>query len=68
MTTGRSPLSAGAPRLLAVVAWFGVLLQLSLSVGLALANGKPVASGFVAYFGYFTVLTNIFVSLVCTAG
>lgn len=59
---------AGAPRLLAAIAWFGVLLQLWLSVGLAVASGKPVTSGLVVYFGYFTVLTNIFVALVCTAG
>jgi hypothetical protein len=61
-------MSAVAARLLAVVAWFGVLLQLWLSIRLALVNGTPVVSGLVSYFGYFTVLTNIFVALVCTAG
>ena len=35
---------------------------------LAIANGKSASSGLVAYFGYFTVLTNIFVALVCTWG
>ena len=45
-----------------------MLLQLWLSIRLVLADGKPVISGLVAYFGYFTVLTNIFVALVCTAG
>jgi len=65
---GQSTLSAAASRLLACVAWFGVLLQFWLSIRLALANGKPVVIGLLAYFGYFTVLTNIFVALVCTAG
>jgi hypothetical protein len=35
---------------------------------LALANGRPVIGGLIAYFGYFTILTNIFVALVGTAG
>jgi len=60
-----SPVAAG---LLAVTAWFGVLLQFWLSIRLVLANGQPVVSGLIAFFGYFTVLTNIFVALVCTAG
>ncbi len=68
MTSHRSTINAVAPRLLAVAAWFGVLLQFWLSIRLALANGKPVLSGVVAYLGYFTVLTNIFIALVCTAG
>jgi hypothetical protein len=50
------------------VAWFGLLLQLWLSIRLALANGRPVISGLIIYFGYFTILTNIFVALVCSAG
>ncbi len=61
-------MSALAAGLLAVAAWFGVLLQLWLSIRLALVNGTPVISGLVSYLGYFTVLTNIFVALVCTAG
>ena len=61
-------MSAVPPGLLAVAAWFGVLLQLWLSIRLALGDGKPAISGVIAYFGYFTVLTNIFVALVCTAG
>lgn len=57
-----------ASRLLAIVAWFGLLLQLCLSIRLTLANGRPAIGGLVTYFGYFTILTNIFVALVCTAG
>jgi hypothetical protein len=50
------------------MAWFGLLLQLWLSIRLSLANGRSVIGGLSAYFGYFTILTNIFVALVCTAG
>lgn len=57
-----------APALLAIVAWSAVLLQLWLSIQLALANGRSVTAGLVAYLGYFTVLTNIFVAVVATAG
>ncbi len=64
----RSPLGVAIPRLLAAVAWFGVLLQLWLSINLALATGKPVIVGLVSYLGYFTILTNIFVAIVATAG
>lgn len=49
--------------LVAVIAWFGVLLQLPLSIRIALGNGKSVVDGLVAFLGYFTVLTNIFVAL-----
>lgn len=56
------------PALLAALAWFAVLLQLWLSIQLGYSNGKTLLDGLVAYFGYFTVLTNIFVALVCTAG
>ncbi|MEZ5416128.1 MAG: Pr6Pr family membrane protein [Vicinamibacterales bacterium] len=52
---------------LAVTAWSAVLLQLWLSVGLGLANGRSVVEGVLVYLGYFTVLTNIFVALVLTA-
>ncbi|WP_156406187.1 MULTISPECIES: Pr6Pr family membrane protein [unclassified Hydrogenophaga] len=49
--------------LVAVVAWFGVLLQLVLSLQLAMANGKSAGDGVVAYLGYFTVLTNLLVAI-----
>jgi hypothetical protein len=61
-------LTTAAPRLVAIVAWLGLLLQLWLSIRLALANGSPAIGGLITYFGYFTILTNIFVALVCTAG
>ncbi|MFN7121161.1 MAG: Pr6Pr family membrane protein [Hydrogenophaga sp.] len=49
--------------LVALVAWFGVLLQLALSLQLAVANGKTAVDGLVVYLGYFTVLTNLLVAV-----
>ena len=59
---------AGKPVLaaLAVISWAGVLLQFWLSINLALANGKSVGDGVAVVFGYFTVLTNLFVALTAT--
>jgi hypothetical protein len=51
---------------LALIAWAGVLLQLWLSINLALANGKTAVGGIVVFLGYFTVLTNLFVALCAT--
>jgi len=65
---GRSPFSVLTPRLLALIAWCGLVLQVCLSIRLAVANGASVAGGLIIYFGYFTILTNIFIALVCTAG
>lgn len=59
---------AVVPTTLAVVAWSAVLLQLWLSVRLGLSNGKSIFEGLVVFLGYFTVLTNIFVALVASAG
>lgn len=56
--TGKPALAA-----LAVISWAGVLLQLWLSINLALANGKTAGDGVVAFLGYFTVLSNLFVAL-----
>ena len=49
--------------LVALVAWSGVLLQLGLSLQLAVANGKSVGDGLVIYLGLFTVLTNLLVAI-----
>lgn len=51
---------------LAVISWIGVLLQFWLSLNLTLANGKTVGEGMIAFFGYYTVLTNLFVALTAT--
>jgi hypothetical protein len=51
---------------LAALAWFGVLLQLYLSLHSAIENGKGVVGGLVSYFGYFTILTNFLVCISLT--
>jgi hypothetical protein len=61
---------SSAPRVAAIVAasaaWFGVLLQLYLSLRLSVANGKTIGEGLVVYLGYFTILTNILVAVTLT--
>ena len=47
----------------ALVAWVAVVLQLVLSLNLAVANGRGILGGIVIYLGYFTILTNILVAL-----
>mgnify|MGYP003384543460 CR=1 FL=1 len=53
--------------LVAVIAWCGVLLQLYISLSNAVIDGRGIINGFVRYFAYFTILTNIFVALVATS-
>ncbi|HSP42146.1 MAG TPA: Pr6Pr family membrane protein [Luteolibacter sp.] len=50
----------------AITAWCGVLLQLWLSLKIAAGNGKTWPAGLVAYFGFFTVITNWFVAVLFT--
>lgn len=66
MTVQYQVASKPALAALAVISWIGVLLQFWLSINLALANGKTVSDGIVVFFGYFTVLTNLFVALTAT--
>jgi hypothetical protein len=66
MTQDNQVVSKPALAALALVSWAGVLLQLWLSINLALANDKTAGDGLVAYLGYFTVLTNLFVALTAT--
>ena len=49
--------------LIAFAAWFGVVLQLYLSLRMTGSMGMDTAQGLAIYFGYFTVLTNILVGL-----
>lgn len=50
-------------RLVALVAWFGLGLQLWLSLQLVAQQGKPATDGLVIFMGYFTVLTNLLVAV-----
>jgi len=52
--------------LVAMISWCGIFLQFWISVGMVSNNGEPRIDGLVAYFGYFTILTNIFVALAST--
>jgi hypothetical protein len=51
---------------LTTLAWFGVLLQMYLSLHSAIENGKGIIGGIVSYFGYFTILTNFLVCISLT--
>jgi hypothetical protein len=56
---------AKLPKLvLAAITSAALLLQLGLSIQLALASGKTVLHGVVVYFGFFTILTNILITLI----
>lgn len=50
---------------LALLAWLGVMLQLGLT--LALTRDRSIGAGLWIFFGYFTILTNIFVALTTTS-
>lgn len=52
----------------AVLGWFALALQLMLSIQIAQANGQGALHGVWIYFGFYTILTNILVALVLTAG
>lgn len=61
-------IARGRPLLapVALLAWFGVALQLYLSLRLTDARGMSMAQGLAIYLGYFTVLTNILVGVAAT--
>jgi hypothetical protein len=51
---------------LALLAWFGVLLQLFVTLHSTVQSGKSVAGGIVSFLGYFTILTNLLVCIALT--
>jgi hypothetical protein len=51
---------------LATLAWFGVLLQCYLSLQMAARNGKSIGGGLESFLSYFTVLTNLLISVSLT--
>lgn len=57
-----------AAGLLALLAWAALALQLALSLALSSSQGHGPLHALVAYLGYFTVLTNLFVAAVATRG
>lgn len=50
----------------AMIGWLSVVLQLYLSINLAMANGKTIFTGVIIFLSFFTILTNILVCLVLT--
>ncbi|MFA6229863.1 MAG: Pr6Pr family membrane protein [Rhodanobacter sp.] len=51
----------------ALLGWLALALQLLLSIQLTIANGQGALAGVWIYFGFFTVLTNLFVAMALTA-
>jgi hypothetical protein len=51
---------------LAAIGWFSILLQGYLTLSAAAVNGQGIGGGLVAFFGYFTILTNLLVCLSLT--
>lgn len=52
--------------IVAVSAWTGLILQAVITVRATFASGGTLVDALVLYFGYFTLLTNLFVALVAT--
>ena len=63
---GTYPKSRAVARAFAALAWFGLLLQLFLTVHSNVESGKGALWGIVVYLGYFTILTNFLVCLALT--
>lgn len=51
----------------ACVGWFGLLLQLYLTIALKRIAGEGIGAALWLYFGYFTILTNILAALALSA-
>ena len=54
-----SPAVRRVAAIAAVLIWAALLLQLWLTMGIVLGQGRGVFMGLVVYFGFFTVLTNL---------
>jgi len=50
----------------AFAAWFALLLQFPLAIANSLAHGMTILGAVIAYFSFFTILTNLAVALVLT--
>lgn len=57
-----------AAALLAALAWAALALQLALSLRLSTANGNGALHGLWVFLAYFTVLSNLLIALLATAG
>ena len=52
---------------IASIAWAALILQLWLTLGIVIGQGRGVGMRLVVYFGFFTVLTNLLAALVVFA-
>jgi hypothetical protein len=48
---------------IAFAAWFALLLQFPLSIATSRANGMTLIAAVIAYFSFFTILTNLIVAI-----
>ena len=54
------------PAVVAASAWAGLVLQMVITLRATAAGGGTVADALVLYFGFFTLLSNLFVALVAS--
>ena len=52
--------------LIGLMAWFGVITDFTTAINKDLAAGLLVSDTLIRLFGYYTILTNIFVAIVAT--
>lgn len=64
---GRFEVRRGLFALLAVCAWFGIIGQVAMAVRPAVASGGSALGAALTVVSYWTLLSNLFVALACTA-
>ena len=67
MTDPSDRASRMAAAAVALFAWYGLVLQLYVTVATARSQGTSIASAIVNYISFFTILTNLLVAVVLTA-
>ncbi|HLX83912.1 MAG TPA: Pr6Pr family membrane protein [Terriglobales bacterium] len=65
-TTSPSTSARRAAAAIAVLAWYGLLLQFYVMIVNARAIGVPMATAIANYFSFFTILTNLLVAVSLT--
>jgi hypothetical protein len=63
---GTYPKNRAVVAAFAALAWFGLLLQLFITLQSNIQSGKGAVWGLVIFLGYFTILTNLLVCLALT--
>ncbi|AMP01197.1 putative membrane protein [Collimonas arenae] len=52
--------------LIAIISWFAIVAQFSISIPLLLAKGMTYGEAVWRMFGYLTILTNVLIAVCCT--